>query len=737
MEATSFKNLISSNNPCGIKEIVIPRIQRAYAQGRSDAHAVKTRNRFLTAIHKGLVSDGLTLDFIYGNVSNGCLIPLDGQQRLTTLWLLHWYANKKQQIGNTDLANFSYNTRYSARDFLKKLVAFEPSWETKLSEEICNQGWFPMEWMNDPTVSGMLTMLDEINERFADIDDLWSRLDKVSFYFRNIQEMKLTDDIYIKMNSRGKPLTDFEHFKAELLKVIRNSDPDDPTAKRIGLKIDREWTDLLWKYRTDEKPLIDQGFLRYFRLISLILIYNSDASATEFNLNDDFDLLDRIYNGKPENITFFEKSFDCLVALKEAPAAFFGSYLSEEIHELGKVVLPQQIGCVDLFQGIINGVASNSRPLYWVTLFFAFLVYLNHREEVKDDDFRHRLRVVVNLLKNSQNEVVDNPKADSRNRIPAILCQVESIILHGKILEAEEIYRSQPQNFNVAQLDEERQKLTFTDDHPEYAPDLYELEDYYLLHGRVAAVGYENHHLYKPFINLFNTCSRDMIDCAMLAIGDYSQRLNYWCIQLGSGDEGGAGKTAWDNLFHPSGQTRNFENTKAVLQNLLERNAEPDDAFLKQITDDFIEECKANGTFDWRYYYVANSCFRAERYGRYTMYEELPYELVAIYAAKYESSNAWQCFLNTIKWQKSVEEDAEFVGIRALTYKDGLLQCKEDAFVYCDNDEVEIARFIIPQNEEGIDTVDRIQYFHAHQQEESAWTLPEPPVETLVETFDL
>ncbi len=64
------------------------------------------------------------------------------------------------------------------------------------------------EWSNDPTVRGMLTMLDEIQKRFADINDLWNKLDKINFYFRDIEEMKLTDDIYIKMNSRGKPLTD-------------------------------------------------------------------------------------------------------------------------------------------------------------------------------------------------------------------------------------------------------------------------------------------------------------------------------------------------------------------------------------------------------------------------------------------------------------------------------------------------------------------------------------------------
>lgn len=38
-------------------------------------------------------------------------------------------------------------------------------------------------------------MLDEIQKRFADIDDLWNKLDKINFYFRDIEEMELTDDI--------------------------------------------------------------------------------------------------------------------------------------------------------------------------------------------------------------------------------------------------------------------------------------------------------------------------------------------------------------------------------------------------------------------------------------------------------------------------------------------------------------------------------------------------------------
>ena len=73
-------------------EITIPLIQRDYAQGR-DKEKTKANN-FLNAILKG-VQDGLTLDFIYGkeNKEENKFIPLDGQQRLTTLLLIHWYVS--------------------------------------------------------------------------------------------------------------------------------------------------------------------------------------------------------------------------------------------------------------------------------------------------------------------------------------------------------------------------------------------------------------------------------------------------------------------------------------------------------------------------------------------------------------------------------------------------------------------------------------------------------------------
>ena len=81
--------------------IVIPQVQRDYAYGRDEEKAKAVCNNILSSIHDVLEPDSLeeahmvplTLDFVYGNIREEAgLNPLDGQQRLTTLFLLHLYA---------------------------------------------------------------------------------------------------------------------------------------------------------------------------------------------------------------------------------------------------------------------------------------------------------------------------------------------------------------------------------------------------------------------------------------------------------------------------------------------------------------------------------------------------------------------------------------------------------------------------------------------------------------------
>ena len=108
-------------------EIVVPIIQRDYAQGRKGKEEL--RFKFLTTLKEALIDNKeAKLDFVYGGVDNNQMAPLDGQQRLTTLWLLHWFIAfragilKNKEDVRSRLKKFYYATRPSSTEFCKRLV---------------------------------------------------------------------------------------------------------------------------------------------------------------------------------------------------------------------------------------------------------------------------------------------------------------------------------------------------------------------------------------------------------------------------------------------------------------------------------------------------------------------------------------------------------------------------------------------------------------------------------------
>jgi len=116
--------------------------------------------------------------------------------------------------------------------------------------------------------------------------------------------MGLTDGLYITMNSRGKPLTMFEHLKAELERSIRHV--DDQLAKDIIKKIDGDWTDLFWAYcnrdeNSSDSNTIDVAFLRYFKFICDIISYQHGESRVGTS-DDVFDLLEKHFSSEAQKI---------------------------------------------------------------------------------------------------------------------------------------------------------------------------------------------------------------------------------------------------------------------------------------------------------------------------------------------------------------------------------------------------------------------------------------------------
>jgi len=263
-------------------KIEIPIIQRDYAQGRVDK--IKVRNMFLDALKKALNGSPVELDFIYGSIVNNSLQPLDGQQRLTTLFLLHWYAATKDEILDNEvkelLIKFTYKTRTSSREFCKKLIEKGVDF-TETNEEISslikNAPWFFLAWEKDPTIKAMLIMIDAIQLKFKDEKNLWSKLINeinraITFHYIELENFGLSDDLYIKMNARGKQLTSFENFKADFIKHVdlNKWDEDKDVLETFSHKADTTWTDLFWKHR-NKNYKIDEAYIKFLSGIAINL----------------------------------------------------------------------------------------------------------------------------------------------------------------------------------------------------------------------------------------------------------------------------------------------------------------------------------------------------------------------------------------------------------------------------------------------------------------------------------
>lgn len=285
--------------------IEIPIIQRDYAQGRAGREFL--RRNFLRDIKEALDSNQeLLLDFVYGSVRGECFLPLDGQQRLTTLWLIHWYiafqSGKLGEVAET-LGKFSYETRLSSREFCKMLCtdmdrqSFIDSETESLKDYIPSQKWFYSLWRQDPTIDAMLRMIsgtdikdkggedimDGIEELFCgttkdEFVRYWNLLTQpnapIVFYSRPLESLGLTDDLYIKMNARGKQLTPFENFKADLIGYLQHQKDqahcDDPESASeweklldpqsgIPILMDTSWTELFWQYRSEDCHIDEIG----------------------------------------------------------------------------------------------------------------------------------------------------------------------------------------------------------------------------------------------------------------------------------------------------------------------------------------------------------------------------------------------------------------------------------------------------------------------------------------------
>lgn len=478
--------------------VEIPIIQRDYAQGRVE-HVSLSKN-FLSAIKEALIKETeLNLDFIYGSFPDeskkDSFQPLDGQQRLTTLFLLHWYAFKKsnsqdETIKRT-LLNFSYEIRISSREFCTALVSEEFNIESKesISEQIRNANWYFLSWKQDSTIRAMLKMLDEIEKTFEDIDGLWNLLTEkklITFYHLILEDFGLSDDLYIKMNARGRLLTPFENLKAEIQgKNEKNGwEKDKPLEDLFSTKIDTIWTDFIWKnYQFNHS--VD---IAHMRLITTIVMINAALGKIDLKPSQRNELIQQLEDNcfLKDLIDYIDENvFNMLIE-------YYNLYSSIDISkydlefEMWRHSPRKNITNEILIAGN-NPIQDNSSYTQKV-LFFAQTEYIRRAPSFDKTKYMDWMRVIRNIV--SRGDVDQNGKRPDIVRSPETFVGVMNLV-NELSSGCEDIYKYLSETniksvFAKYHMQEEIIKAKIFVTYPEQRELLFKLEDNDLMRGHIS-----------------------------------------------------------------------------------------------------------------------------------------------------------------------------------------------------------------------------------------------------------
>lgn len=243
--------------------ICVPRIQRGYVQGRDDEKGKEIRANFVPSLVDAVFEgNDLSLDFIYGvarddGTSRLSLLPLDGQQRLSTVFLLAWLCGKWNREWR-----FTYESRRIPQLFVEGLCEHPFDGSANPSLLIRDSAWFLVVWENDPTVAGMIRMLDALYRTIGRRNRSEADFGHITFLLHGIDGNSETfDHIFRKMNARGKELSPWENLKAMLDKYV-----PDAYAKDWRNKIDGEWSETIWKHVDSDVVKLDNAMEKVVRM---------------------------------------------------------------------------------------------------------------------------------------------------------------------------------------------------------------------------------------------------------------------------------------------------------------------------------------------------------------------------------------------------------------------------------------------------------------------------------------
>jgi len=645
---------------------------------------------------------------------------------------LYWFSSAKENIADTEkafLSNFLYETRHSTTEFCKRLIQFKPSFSSNcISGEIKNQAWYFETWDYDPSIQAMLVVLNDIEVRYynLNITTVWSVIEgsacPFQFYKLDMNKVGLTDDLYIKMNSRGKPLTEFEYFKAGFTELLTQPEQ----KERFELSIDGDWIDAVWHIvfgsgristEDDIALTVDNSFLNLFNFITSVTAFKRDIKEADGTRYEDTvisaDLLKVIYSDLVNQNILFDTLDAICEQLKNEPLFWDNSFYfgKNEFNSSSTRFFFQHKDVSLLIRCLSNFTYTKGMSFPEQLLLHACFTQL----VTKSQDFESRIRTVRNLVVNSENELRETILGNS-------FAEVENYIINGDL----NVFN----NFKTDQIDEEKRKDQFLKQFVADTHTLRKLEDSDILRGSISLLPFDINfgNRAKQFLDLFD--EDEIVEdfgskCnLLLCFGDYSQ------------DDG-----SLTNLMSPSkaiirgffttpgyNKTQFYTKTQVVFLDCL-------DYFItnpKITSSNKIAEILTNYAInpkDWRYYFMKYPSFRENCTRGYYNWHNGFYCIWKMRVKQFNGYH-WDPFLHQLtSFETSKNLSLDTYGAKLLftfNRKKILISSLPDGFLFENGMSSGVANslmdelindgvintngeLMVSQNEEGVDLEDRLE----------------------------
>jgi hypothetical protein len=433
------------------------------------------------------------------------------------------------------------------------------------------------------------------------------------------------------MNARGKPLTNFENFKAYFSEILSAKDTDFIKDKMdfedakisyqeyFSFKIDNTWTDLFWKFSLSRNKDISDCFMNFFTYIAQMCYFKDNSGKQAGDFKNDFSVFKQ-----KENALFLFSVLDFFykisidkqnqVQIEYIDTCFASLFLEGKIDNTHK-------GQVRLFENGINlftkcleegsGFENGNRIILFCMIQYAVKYNLTN----VTDGLRHYIRVVRNLLQatRQRNETVYNTNVRINNfsyywkLFKQLLTRTDVYdILLGNIDNAETKISD-----NALKNEKEKSEIIKTaSKQSDIITALFLLEDAEPFMGLINQLqpkaNYEKFSDYVKAINDFWELegSKNLLILALIAC-DFK---GFYTKNCGLGKMWFFGNKQWNTIFTGEGSKEQNENiSKSILSLLDTYNSKKAGSItdkLQSIIDSKLKILTDENDKNWQYYFL-------------------------------------------------------------------------------------------------------------------------------------